>query len=346
VGDHSRVRVSVVIPARDAEAMIGRTVAAVLAQELDDEFEVVVVDDGSADATAQVARDAGARVVSAGDADARANARAEASADARASASAGASADVRPASPRGPAAARNAGVAATGAPLIAFTDADCVPAPGWLRAGVAALEHADLVQGRVEPEPGVPVGPFDHVITVREETGLYETANLFVRREWFERVGGFRAFIDPAEGHFGEDLVFGWAVRRAGGRSAFASDALVHHEVVKRPASAWIRERRRLRLFPQATLVAPELRSRWFLGVFLSRRTAKLDLALAALTLAVLTRRPRLLLLAIPYARATFRTNQWYRRWVVKQNAAHLAGDIVGLLALIEGSAKSGRVVL
>jgi glycosyltransferase involved in cell wall biosynthesis len=324
VGDHSRVRVSVVIPARDAEAMIGRTVEAVLAQKLDDEFELVVVDDGSTDATARVARDAGACVVSAGDAEA----------------------DPRPASPRGPAAARNAGVAATSAPLIAFTDADCVPAPGWLRAGVAALEHADLVQGRVEPEPGVPVGPFDHVIAVREETGLYETANLFVRREWFDRVGGFRAFIDPAEGHFGEDLVFGWAVRRAGGRSAFASDALVHHEVVKRPASAWIRERRRLRLFPQATLVAPELRSRWFLGVFLSRRTAKLDLALAAVALAVLTRRPLLLLLAIPYARATFRTNQWYRRWVVRQNAAHLAGDIVGLLALIEGSAKSGRVVL
>jgi glycosyltransferase involved in cell wall biosynthesis len=307
--------VSVVIPARNAEAMIGRTVAAVVSQELNGGFEVVVVDDGSTDATAKTARAAGARVVS------------------------------NP-TPLGPADARNAGVAASSAPLIAFTDADCVPAPGWLRAGAEALEHADLVQGRVEPEPGVPVGPFDHVITVREETGLYETANLFVRRESFDRVGGFRPFIDPSDGHFGEDLVFGWEVRRAGGRSAFAPDALVHHEVVERPASTWIRERRRLRLFPQATRVAPELRSRWFLRLFLSRRTAKLDLALAALALAAMTRRPLLLLLALPYARATFRTNQWYRRWVMKQNAAHLAGDIVGLLALIEGSAKSGRVVL
>jgi glycosyltransferase involved in cell wall biosynthesis len=307
--------VSVVIPARNAEAMIGRTVAAVLGQELDGRFEVVVVDDGSTDATAENARAAGARVV--------ANATA-----------------------LGPADARNAGVAAAEADLIAFTDADCVPAPGWLRAGVSALERADLVQGRVEPEPGVPVGPFDHTITVAEESGLYETANLFVRREWFERVGGFRPFIDPSRGHFGEDLVFGWEVRRAGGRSAFATDAVVHHEVVQRPASAWIAERRRLRLFPEATRVVPELRSRWFLGVFLSRRTAKLDLALAALLLAFITRRPLLLLLALPYARATFRTNQWYRRWVLKQNAAHLAGDVVGLLALIEGSVKSGQVVL
>jgi glycosyltransferase involved in cell wall biosynthesis len=309
------VRVSVVIPARNAEAMIGRTVAAACGQELAAEFEVVVVDDGSTDATAEIARAAGARVVSNGSA-------------------------------VGPADARNAGVVAASAPLIAFTDADCVPAPGWLRAGVAALERADLVQGRVEPEPGVPVGPFDHVITVREETGLYETANLFVRREWFERIGGFKPFIDPADGHFGEDLVFGWAVRRAGGRSAFAPDALVHHEVVKRPASAWIKERRRLRLFPAATRAVPELRSRWFLGIFLSRRTAKFDLALVALILALATRRPLLLLLALPYARATFRTNQWYRRWVMKQNAAHAAGDLVALLALIGGSVKTRRVVL
>jgi GT2 family glycosyltransferase len=275
----------------------------------------VVVDDGSRDGTARVAREAGARVVSIG-------------------------------RPLGPADARNAGVAETVAPFIAFTDADCVPAPGWLGAGVAALERADLVQGRVEPEPGVPVGPFDHVITVREETGLYETANLFVRRDWFERVGGFKPFIDPAEGHFGEDLVFGWAVRRAGGRSAFAPDALVHHEVVARPASAWIRERRRLRLFPEATRAVPELRAHWLMRVFLSRRTAKFDLALAAVLAALVTRRPLLVLLALPYARATFRTNQWYRRWVVKQNAAHVAGDLVGLLSLIEGSAKTGHVVL
>src|SRR3954466_13720190 len=166
----SLVRVSVVIPARDAAALIGRAVGAAVAQDLHDDFEVIVVDDGSTDATAQIARDAGARVIS------------------------------NP-SPLGPADARNAGVAAAGGELIAFTDADCVPAPGWLQAGVAALAHADLVQGRVEPEPGIPVGPFDHTITVSEETGLYETANLFVRREWFDRAGGFKPFIHPSRGH-------------------------------------------------------------------------------------------------------------------------------------------------
>ena len=313
--DHFPVRVSVVIPARDAEAMIGRTVAAACAQKIREPFEVIVVDDGSADATGPRAESAGARVV-------------------------------RNELALGPADARNAGVAAARGELIAFTDADCVPAPGWLAAGVAAMDGADLVQGRVEPEPGVHVGPFDHVITVAEESGLYETANLFVRREWFDRVGGFKPFIDPARGHFGEDLVFGWAVRRAGGRSTFADAALVHHEVVKRDAAAWIRERRRLQLFPEITRSVPELRSRWFLGVFLSARTAKLDLAVAAVVAAVVLRRPLLLLLAIPYLRATLQTWDWYRRRVVKQNLAHVAGDLVGLCALVEGSVRTRTVVL
>ena len=309
------MRLSVVIPARDAADMIGRTVEAALAQDVDGDFEVVVVDDGSTDQTAAVAERAGARVVRNGTA-------------------------------TGPADARNAGAAAAAGELLAFTDADCEPQPGWLRAGVRELQQADIVQGRVEPDPSADLGPFDHTITVREESGLFETANLFVRRDWFDRIGGFRAFIDPAQGHFGEDLVFGWKVVREGGRFAFAADALVHHEVVRREPRDWIHERRRLRLFPLATREVPELRERYFLRIFLSRRTAKFDAALAALVAAVLLRRPLLLLLAIPYLRAGLNLNRPWQRWVMRQNAAMVAGDLVGLAALIEGSVSARRAVL
>ena len=309
------MRLSVVIPARDAADMIGRTVEAALAQDVDGDFEVVVVDDGSTDQTATIAKRAGARVV-------------------------------RNDTAVGPADARNAGVAAAAGELLAFTDADCEPQAGWLRAGVRALEQADIVQGRVEPDPSANLGPFDHTITVREESGLFETANLFVRREWFDRIGGFRAFIDPAKGHFGEDLVFGWKVRREGGRFAFAADAVVHHEVVRREPRDWIQERRRLRLFPLATREVPELRERYFLRIFLSRRTAKFDAALAALLAAVLLRRPLLLVLAVPYLRAGLHLKSPWRRWVMRQNAAMVAGDLVGLAALIEGSVSARRAVL
>ena len=56
------MKISVVIPALDEEQAIGPVVTEALAQE--GVVEVVVVDDGSRDATAELAREAGARVVS------------------------------------------------------------------------------------------------------------------------------------------------------------------------------------------------------------------------------------------------------------------------------------------
>ena len=50
---------------------------------------------------------------------------------------------------RGPATARNRGWRATDAVIVAFTDDDCVPAPGWLAALAREVDAgADLVQGR------------------------------------------------------------------------------------------------------------------------------------------------------------------------------------------------------
>lgn len=298
------MRLTVVIPARDAARTIERAVAAARAQELGDEFEVIVVDDGSRDDTAALAAAAGARVVAHD-------------------------------GPRGPAAARNTGASVAQCDALAFTDADCEAAPGWLAAGARALERADIVQGRVEPDPDVRLGPFDHVISVERETGLFEAANLFVRRDWFERAGGFQAFIDPASGHFGEDTVFGWRVRRAGGRMEFAGDAVVRHEVVPRTAGDWIAERARLKLFPRLTREVPELRERYFLRVFLTRRTAALDLGVAGVLGALLLRRPLLALLVIPYA-----------RMVRGHDPAMVAGDVVGLTALVRGSAAARTPVL
>src|SRR6266568_510689 len=57
----------------------------------------------------------------------------------------------------GPAPVRNLGWRATDAPFLAFTDDDCIPQPGWLAAGLAALEggaDVGLVQGRTIRPPG------------------------------------------------------------------------------------------------------------------------------------------------------------------------------------------------
>jgi glycosyltransferase involved in cell wall biosynthesis len=91
----------------------------------------------------------------------------------------------------GPAAARNAGWQAAQAPIIAFTDDDCLPEPGWLSAGVGAiLAGADGASGKILMP--TPVVPSDYE---RDASGLersdFVTANCFYRRKVLEAMRGF-----------------------------------------------------------------------------------------------------------------------------------------------------------
>jgi len=303
--------VSVVIPARDAAATLARTLASLDAQDLDGRFEVIVVDDGSKDATAAIAEAAPvARLVTQ---------RAQ-----------------------GPAAARNRGVAAARGQRIAFTDADCFPAPGWLAAGCRALEAAELVQGRVVPDPGVEPHPFDHTVAVGRLSGLWETANLFVTRQAFEAAGGFEEWLRPVVGKaMAEDVWFGWRVSRLGLHAAFAEDALVHHAVLRRSAAEYVGERRRLRHFPEMARKMPELRSRLFFArIFLSRRSAAADAAALGMIAAAALGSPWPLLAATPYARMVARGRG--RR----EAAAEVLADLVGMGALARGSAEARSPLL
>src|SRR5688500_4083543 len=67
---------------------------------------------------------------------------------------------------RGPAPGRNLAWRAARAPLVAFTDDDCEPTPGWLEEGLRALGTGHVVGvGKTEPNPAQWVihGPFSHV---------------------------------------------------------------------------------------------------------------------------------------------------------------------------------------
>jgi len=308
--------VSVVVPARDAAATIGTTLEALASQDLAEPYEVIVVDDGSRDDTAAIAeRSAGPVRVLRDDG-------------------------------VGPGPARNAGAADARAPVLAFTDADCAPDPGWLRAGLAALQNADLVQGRVAPDPSAHLGPFDHTVWVVAESGLYETANLFVRRDLFERLGGFEDFVGARIGKpLAEDVWFGWRARRAGAGTAFSSDALVHHAVVPRGPDGYIAERLRLTYFPRIARRVPELRRTLFFGRwFVTPRSAAFDLAAAGLAVAAIRRTPVPLVAALPYLVSVGR---YGRRWRSSRVAAvEVAADAVGFGALACGSARSGSLVL
>jgi glycosyltransferase involved in cell wall biosynthesis len=312
--------VTVIVPARDAEATIGRALDGLAAQWVEGGFEVIVVDDRSGDATAASAREhpLAPRVL-------------EGAAD-------------------GPAAARNAGARAAEAPLLAFMDADCTPAPGWLAAGVEALAAADLVQGAVEAPPGETVGPYDRGISVSGPSALFETANLLVRREWFERLGGFESWMRPRRGiEMAEDVWFGWRARRAGARVAFCNEVLVYHRVYPRGPAGYVAELARLRFFPAMAVRIPELRDAFFYRrFFFSPRSAAFDLAVAGAVLAAARRRPALAALAAaPYVRQLARDSRyWGRRRAPALAAVRAAGDAVSLGALAIGSVRARTVLL
>ncbi len=329
---------SVVVPARDAAPTLPALLDALAAQDLEGPFEVLVVDDASGDATAALARaHPVVTAVLAGTGD-------------------------------GPGAARNVAIAVARAPVLAFTDADCVPAAGWLRAGVAALEHADLVQGRVEPAG--PAGPWDRTVTVRGLSGLWETANLFARTDAVRTVGGFEPWLRPRRSkELGEDVWLGWRLCRAGASAAFAPDALVHHAVVARGPAGFVAERARARFFPAIVRRVPELRATFlWRGRFLNARQARLDLALLGLVGAAgagsrsvrgaraahetdreALRRGAVLAgaaLALPYARELWRGARGAgRRRAPAVAAVHLAADLTTAGALLVGGLRARSFV-
>ena len=320
--------VSVIVPAHNAAGLLPRCLDALAAQTFP-RFETIVVDDGSTDGTAAVAEEhpLGAQVV-------------------RLRGGAGAGA------------ARAAGVRAAGGHLLAFTDSDCEPTPRWLEEGLRALEHAELVQGRTLPAPGVAIGPYDRSLTVTAAWGLFESANVFVRRDAYEHAGGFEGGQVEVETFgvgarkgvaaarpMGEDVAFGWRVKRSGGRTAFCDAALIHHAVFRRGAAEFIAERRRTRHFPALAREIPELRDAFFWrGVFLSRRSASFDAAALGLAVAVGRRSPLALLAAVPYARRLAGDWQaWRRPKVVVANAA---ADAVQAASLVRGSLAARTPVL
>ncbi len=168
---------------------------------------------------------------------------------------------------RGPATARNLGWHTTSAPVVAFTDDDCVPAPDWLAALVTGLVTADLVQGRTLPDPDqlARSGPFSRTLRIEREDGFYQTCNVAYRRRMLELTGGFdEEFRHPA----GEDTELAWRALEAGAGAAFVADALVHHDV--RPSSLLgaLRDTPRWGSVVLAVRKHPALRkrmhSRWF----------------------------------------------------------------------------------
>jgi glycosyltransferase involved in cell wall biosynthesis len=158
-------RVSVVIPVRNGARYLGEAIDSILGQTRPAD-QIVVVDDGSVDATPEVIASYGSRIT----------------------------AIAQPA--RGNSSAGNRGIAATDGELIAFLDADDTWAPEKLAIQLEVLRRerdVDAVFGLVQQflsEDADPSLADRVVIPALPQPGVTRTAML-IRREALERVGGF-----------------------------------------------------------------------------------------------------------------------------------------------------------
>jgi GT2 family glycosyltransferase len=198
--------ISVIVPVRNGARVLPSLLESLTAQTLArDRFEVVVVDNGSSDDGARIARHAGARVVE----------------------------DPHPNRAR----ARNLGAAQARGELLAFTDADCVATPRWLEALLGCAPGQAMVAGSVQITTGDPpnaVERFERLWRFGQEAWVREgwaaTANLCVRRQVMEAVGG----LDPAYRHIGEDVDFCLRAGRMGYTIGWCPDAEILHAAEER----------------------------------------------------------------------------------------------------------------
>ncbi|MFD1891927.1 glycosyltransferase [Ottowia beijingensis] len=130
-------------------------------------------------------------------------------------------------------AARNAGVRASSADGLAFTDADCLPAPDWLRAGHAALLAGNggrIVGGEVlftpESKPTA-VAMYQQLMGFGQDSNVKEkgftaTANLFCTRAQFDATGPFEERLLS-----GGDREWCWRATKQGFAVCYTPEAVV-----------------------------------------------------------------------------------------------------------------------
>ncbi|HUI03209.1 MAG TPA: glycosyltransferase family A protein [Acidimicrobiales bacterium] len=327
--------VSVVVSTYGRAAFLGELLEALRSQSLDHaSFEVVIVDDASVDGTwAALGEAAGTtslrlrvlrRVVNGGQG-----------------------------------AGRNTGVRWSRAPVVAFTDDDCVPAPQWLEALTAPLRasHGEppavVAQGPTHAwaADAPSAGPWARTVWVTRPTWLFETCNIAYRRRDLEEAGGFPPRHEAPTGDagrvVGEDAILGWRVIEGGAHLAFAPGALVHHRHLPATYLQWLAEQRGRAVFAGLLRRSPLGQSVLWAPGFLAPRTAAFDLALLSGLAAAVRRRPRYALGIVPWIWLALPEAAGRRGRHPLVRLSQLAlGDLVAWTAMARASVRHRRAVL
>ncbi len=206
---------TVVIPTRDRRETVLENLSRLETREVGEQVEIVVVDDGSEDGTAEAVREAATRFPF----------------EVRLVAGSG----------RGPAAARNLGIEAAQGDVCLFLDDDVLPGTEMVGRHVGFhLQHrekGDALLGRVVPAPG-----FDSELATwaHEQGGLFAyaeltpgkpvppdrfwTAQVSVKTALLRDVGGFDEDL-----RFFEDVELARRLQSAGMKLSYDPDAVGEH---------------------------------------------------------------------------------------------------------------------
>lgn len=172
-------KVSIIVPAYQAATTIGRTVDSLLNCHGAREAQILVIDDGSTDATTRLASRPGVEVLRIEHA--------------------------------GRPIALNHGIAAATGEVILFTDADCIVPPNWIEDLLLALGKDDGVGGNLVPErctvseAAKMLRYIDEFQVAQVLTGDYTGVclngnNMAIRRQSLDAVGGFdESFLHGAD---------------------------------------------------------------------------------------------------------------------------------------------------
>ncbi len=196
-------RVSVVVCTHNGEATLSQCLDRLRALSYPD-FETIVVDDGSTDRSAEIAREQGATLVQT--------------------------------EHRGLSFARNAGVARASGEIVAFLDDDAYPDHDWLHYVAASLRdpgHAGMGGPNIPPEDdglvaecvaAAPGGPI-HVLISDREAEHVPGCNMAFRKDALEEIGGFDERFRAA----GDDVDVCWRLQERGRTLGFSAGAVVMH---------------------------------------------------------------------------------------------------------------------
>lgn len=201
------MRASVVIPAYNAEKLLPDCLRSLTEQTIPrDQYEIIVVDDGSTDGTARAAGSfPGVRVISQHN--------------------------------QGPAAARNLGAQEAKGEIVLFTDSDCVPERDWVERMLEPFEQDPKLagdKGRYLTRQKELAARFVQaeyqdkyrLLEKQQEIDFIDTYSAGFRRETFLRYGGYDTSFPVA---CAEDVELSFRMSNGGERMVYVSRAVVYH---------------------------------------------------------------------------------------------------------------------